>query len=379
MKFLTLFIPLTIILLFGKHGSAELQWGQSADSIKNDTVKITLLFSGDVMQHMPQVDAAWNDSCKCYVYDSTFKEIGTIFRMADISIINLETTLAGKPYSGYPQFTSPDEIVWGLKNAGIDIITTANNHSGDKGKKGVERTLEILDSAGMKHTGTFADSIDFEEHNPLMIDINGIRIALLSYTYGTNGIVVPQPAMINYIDTANIRRDFGKASELNADITIPFFHWGIEYQREQNEEQKAAADFCFDLGTYLVIGSHPHVVQPAQRYLRGKDTVTIAWSLGNFVSNQRQTHTDGGMLLLVEITKTLSGTFVSKAEYILHYVNIETDSTGKKTYVVLPVKPGKSGNDRMNEFAKNSRELLNGYEFAIKEMAYDTVDGKWVW
>lgn len=379
MKILLLLIPFTMIFLFGRHDNNKVQWGQSADSVKNDTVKITLLFSGDVMQHMPQVDAAWNDSCKCYVYDSAFKEIGTIFRMADLSIINLETTLAGKPYSGYPQFTSPDEIVWGLKNAGVDIITTANNHSGDKGKKGVERTIAIIDSAGLEHTGTFCDSSEFVTNNPLIIDVKGIRIALLNYTYGTNGIVVSAPAIINYIDTANIRRDFGKASELKADITIPFFHWGIEYQREQNEEQKKAADFCFDLGTGLVVGSHPHVVQPAQRYLRGTDTVTIAWSLGNFVSNQRQTHTYGGMSLLVEITKTPAKTYVSKAEYILHYVNIETDSTGNKTYKVLPVKPGNSGIEKMDEFAKNSRELLNGYEFAIKEMMYDTVDRKWKW
>lgn len=370
-----------VFLFFAMTRSGEVGVAQrlACDSLSADTAKITLLFSGDVMQHMPQVTAAWDDSLKRYNYDSCFQPFAGVFGLADLSIINLETTLAGEPYSGYPQFSAPDELIWGLKNAGVDVLATANNHTCDKGKKGILRTLAMIDSCGLKHTGTFADSSDHSRRNPLLLEVNGIRIALLNYTYGTNGIEIPAPTIVNQIDTAIIRRDFMNAARMNADLVIPFLHWGIEYQREPNGEQKMVADFCLSLGTTLVVGSHPHVVQPVQRYLHGNDTVTVAWSLGNFVSNQRQLHTDGGMSLLVEITKAGDVCNVSKAAYILHWVSIESNASGKKTYKALPVLPCPASSEKMNDFAKNTRELLNNYPFAVKEMAYDTISGKWHW
>lgn len=379
MKFFPIILGLVIIFYIGKNKHQQPECISNSDSLKIDSSVVTLIFSGDIMQHMPQVNAAWNDSLKTYDYDSCFYQFRQIWGMADISVINLETTLAGKPYSGYPQFSAPDEIVYALKKAGIDVIATANNHSCDKGKKGIERTIAIIDSAGVMRTGTFSDSSDFRKYNPLIIDTNGIRIAILNYTYGTNGLLIPKPTIVNMIDTAAMRRDFESAKLLKADIVIPFIHWGIEYQREANNEQKEIAEFCFNLGATLIIGSHPHVVQPAQRYLRGTDTVTIAWSLGNFVSNQRQQHTDGGMSFAVEIKKNNNKCHVSKAAYILHWVSIESDSAGKKTYKALPILPAKSGKEKMDEFAKNTRELINVYPFAVQEMKYDTLTGKWLW
>ena len=379
MKTLPVIFLLIIYLFFGPPYENSKIPVETKDSTVADTAVITLLFSGDVMQHMPQINAAWNDSLKMYDYDSCFLPFSGVFNLADLSVINLETTLAGEPYSGYPQFSAPDALIWGLKKAGVDVLVTANNHTCDKGKKGIVRTLEMVDSCGLKRTGSFADSSDYKLRNPLIINEKGIRIALLNYTYGTNGIAIPAPAIVNLIDTVVIRKDFEKAARLGADFIVPVFHWGIEYQREPNDEQKAIADFCLSLGATLVVGSHPHVVQPVQRYRKNNDSVTICWSLGNFVSNQRQLHTDGGMSLLVEITRTAGKTRVSKAAYILHWVQISTDAGGKKTYRCLPVIPGKKYEGKMNDFAVNTRDLLNHYPSALPEMNYDTITSRWLW
>lgn len=379
MKLIPVIIVAILYYFFGSNVNVPFDDDRQGDSSNTDTAVITLLFSGDVMQHMPQINASWSDSLKNYNYDSCFQPFAGVFNLADVSVINLETTLAGEPYSGYPQFSAPDALIWGLKKAGVDVLVTANNHTCDKGKKGILRTLEMIDSCGLKRTGSFADSADHKRHNPLIINEKGIRIALLNYTYGTNGIAIPAPAIVNLIDTAVIRKDFEKARGLEADIIVPFFHWGIEYQREPNDEQKNIADFCLSLGTTLVIGSHPHVVQPVQRYLKNTDSVTVCWSLGNFVSNQRQLHTDGGMSLLVEITRTGEKTFVSKAAYILHWVSIETTPSGKKSYRCLPVIPEIEYSGKMKDFAGNTRSLIDGYTSPVKEMKYDTLENKWLW
>ncbi|MFZ4546630.1 MAG: CapA family protein, partial [Bacteroidales bacterium] len=156
------------------------------------THEITLIFTGDIMQHMPQVEAAWNNELGMYIYDSCFKYINPWLTNADLTIANLETTLAGKPYSGYPAFSSPDELVNGMLNAGIDLVGTANNHCCDRGRTGIERTTSILDSLGMMHFGTYKNAETYHKTNPLIINTRGFRLAFTNYTYGTNGIPIPE-------------------------------------------------------------------------------------------------------------------------------------------------------------------------------------------
>ncbi|MCJ7821403.1 MAG: CapA family protein, partial [Bacteroidales bacterium] len=161
--------------------------GQQADST------LTVLFAGDIMGHDMQIASAYDDSTGAYSYESVFKYIRPVIGGADLAFGNLEVTLGGSPYKGYPAFSSPDVLALACKNAGFDVLATANNHSADRGPKGIARTIRVLDSLAIKHTGTWLSSEARDTLNPLVISEKGIDVALLNYTYGTNGIVVPPP------------------------------------------------------------------------------------------------------------------------------------------------------------------------------------------
>jgi len=160
---ISLSLPVALLLVMLPAKTSESASHVIAPVAKHE---ITLIFAGDIMQHMPQVDAAWNDELGIYVYDSCFRYITPWLAGADLAIANLETTLAGKPYSGYPAFSSPDELVNGLLHAGIDIVGTANNHCCDRGRTGIERTVSVLDSLGMMHMGTYKNEETYRKTNP---------------------------------------------------------------------------------------------------------------------------------------------------------------------------------------------------------------------
>jgi poly-gamma-glutamate synthesis protein (capsule biosynthesis protein) len=254
----------------------------------------------------------------------------------------LETTLPGDNYSGYTQFGSPDNLAKALAAAGFDLLGNANNHAADKGGKGIQRTIDIVEYEGLQHTGSYKDTINRENENPLIIIRNNIKIALLNYTYGTNGIKVNKPYIINPIDTALIHADLKKAKYYQPDYTIVFFHWGNEYQRNPDATQRATAEFTFEKGADLIIGAHPHVIQPIEEitYRRGgrKHTGMVFWSLGNYISNQRNQYQDGGIMAHLELTKnTKKGeTTLTNYAYIPGWVN-KASRTMQKDYFVLPV------------------------------------------
>jgi Putative enzyme of poly-gamma-glutamate biosynthesis (capsule formation) len=263
---------------------------------------VSMIFCGDVMGHMPQVNAAYNSSDDSYDYNPCFAQIIPYIQRADIAVANLEVPLAEKPYSGYPRFSSPDELLDALQHAGYDVILTANNHVVDKGAKGLKRTIEQIDQRQLMRAGSYLDSLDRNDNCPLIIERKGLKIALLNTTYGTNGIAVPSPALVNLIDTAQIRNDIKKAKDEVADFIVMCIHWGVEYELKANKEQQAIAQFLADEGVHLIIGSHPHVVQNVE-ILYGKDSVEVPvyYSLGNAVSNQRWEHSNGGIMVSVDI------------------------------------------------------------------------------
>ncbi len=162
--------------------------------------KISLLFIGDIMGHDEQIWSAENRESHTYSYDTVFSYIRDEISEADIAIANFEVTLAGSPYTGYPAFSSPAELAVACKKAGIDYMVTANNHAADRGKRGIISTINKLDSLGIPHTGTFLNSAQRDSLYPVIIEKNGISLALLNYTYGTNGITVPVPAIVNMLD-----------------------------------------------------------------------------------------------------------------------------------------------------------------------------------
>jgi len=280
-----------------------------------DTIK--LLFAGDVMGHVTQIKGAWRDGGDtCYHYHPVFQWVKDYISAADIAVANLEVTLAGAPYTGYPKFSTPSSLVCALQDVGFDVLLTANNHALDRGKKGMERTLNVLDSIGIMHTGTFRDSVEWNAHYPLMIEKNNFRLALLNYTYSTNGIAVEKPNVVNYIDTLRMAADLAKAHELKPDFVITCIHWGEEYMNKENATQRQLASFLARNGCHLVVGAHPHVVQPfAKIPVSDGDSVFVAYSLGNFVSNQRDRFRDGGITLEMTLTKTDSVVAIQSIGY----------------------------------------------------------------
>ena len=339
--------------------------------------ELRIVFAGDVMQHMPQVEAAWNDDLECYVYDSCFKYIKTYVEAADLAIANLETTLAAEPYSGYPVFSSPDELVNGLLNAGFDIVGTANNHCCDRGRRGVERTTSVLDSLGMMHFGTYRDAETYKRTNPMIINSRGFRLAFLNYSYGTNGIPVPEGNVVNLIEKERLEKDVKAAHDSVVDFVIVFLHWGEEYQRQPNAFQKDIAEFLFSKGADLVIGSHPHVIEPMEWHKAdssGKEHIVV-WSLGNYVSNQRKRFTDGGAMVSVTLQKQGGRAYITEAGYRLTWV-YNPIVKGKRQYYILPgarfendtvLLDAQSRND-LRQFLSDSRELLGEGNLNVPEV-----------
>lgn len=342
-----------------------------------DTVpvrKLTLLFAGDLMQHQGQIDAA-RQADGTYQYDDCFRLVKEEISKADIAIGNLEVTLGGKPYTGYPAFSAPDEYLTAIKDAGFDVLITANNHCLDRHKKGLERTLLMLDSLHIPHTGTFINKEERDKQHPLMLEQNGFRIALLNYTYGTNGIPVTAPNVVNYIDKAIIEKDIQTALALKPDALIACMHWGVEYQSLPSKEQTLLADWLIKQGVTHVIGSHPHVVQPME--LR-TDSLTgqqhaVVYSLGNFISNMSAPKTDGGLLFKLELTKD-SITRVSNCGYSLVWTARPILSQ-KKNHMLYPVNSGIDSlpigaRNRLKIFVNDSRSLFTKHNKGVKEYTF---------
>ncbi len=352
------------------------------DTIKNSTKnKVSLLFLGDIMQHDLQIQSAYVPETGKYDFSSQFKHVKPIFDSTDIVIGNLEVTLAGKPYKGYPRFSSPDDLAWDIKKAGIDYLVTANNHMYDRGKKGFERTMHMLDSIGFKRTGTFIDKEDKKKNHPMIIEKNNFKIALFNYTYGLNGNVPEKPSIINSIKKEEIKKDLINASNSDYDAVIICFHWGVEYKHQPNNEQIDLADLCFENGADIVIGSHPHVIQRMEHKTYKTDSgdekdVLVAYSLGNFVSNYGTwRYCDGGTMIKFSLTKTDEGNLsIIDPEYHLIWVYREPKGNKLMNYYVLPVADFENDKDmkqsdknQMNIFINDSRKLYDVENIGVPE------------
>lgn len=329
-----------------------------------------LLFAGDLMQHQAQIDAARTPDG--YRYDSCFKWVKQEITQADLAVANLEVTLAGKPYRGYPQFSAPDEYLTAIRDAGFDLLATANNHCLDGGSKGLSRTIQMLDSLNIAHLGTYRNTEEKERAYPLIADVNGLRIAFLNYTYGTNGLKVMSPQTVNYIDTTQIKQDILKARLRRPDAIIALMHWGLEYHALPDASVRQLAHWLLKQGVDHIIGSHPHVVQPlevhtdtdGQRHL-------IVYSLGNYISNMSKKGTDGGLMVRLQLTKKLGTTNMSHCAYSLVWVSRPVLSQ-KKQYELYPAaRPPQNLTQaeqyRLDRFVKESRSLFEKHNLDINE------------
>ena len=348
--------------------------GTDKDSTATDTTaRITLLFAGDLMQHITQINAARVAGDK-YDYTDCFALVRPLIEEADIAIGNFEVTLGGKPYRGYPCFSAPDEYVLAIRDAGFDVLLTANNHSLDSGRKGLERTIRMLDSLRIPHCGTYATPEARQKEYPLLIEKKGFRLALLNYTYGTNGLMVKEPNVVNYIDTTTIARDIVAAQAMQPDAIICCIHWGQEYQTRQNREQEQLADWLLAHGVTHIIGSHPHVVQPIE--VRGTEETgrhLVVYSLGNYLSNMMNKNCDGGLMVTLELEKD-SVTRMKDASYQLVWVSRPIVSH-KKVHRLIPTSYPDSllntEEQRLRRiFYESAREIFRLHNKGISERGF---------
>ena len=333
--------------------------------------RITLLFVGDLMQHDAQIKAA--QTTDGYDYTDCFKHVKPEIEAADIAIANLEVTLGGKPYRGYPSFSAPDEFLYAIQDAGFDILLTANNHCLDRGKRGLERTATKLDSLQIPFLGTYRNKEKRAQRYPLLIEKKGFRIALLAYTYDTNGLRPSAPNIVNYIDTLQIKNDVLSARKMKPDAIIACMHWGLEYHSLSNASQKKQADWLIAQGVDHVIGSHPHVVQPMEvkEDLHHPSQHLVVYSLGNFISNMSKENTDGGAMVKLVLKKTAGITRMDSCGYSFVWTSRPILSK-KKNFEVYPAsfitKPIQNEELKpFNKFLENIRKLYRKHTSGIKE------------
>src|SRR4030067_744270 len=295
-----------IILLFNSTNSEPIK--------KDSTITIRISVVGDLMCHSPKYNYAHVEG-DSFDFNPVYREVKKYFLQSDFVFGNLETVTAGasKGYSGYPFFNTPDEYITALYNAGFHLLTTSNNHSLDRGEAGVLRTIEQIKKNGLLYNGTFTSKEDRDLIR--VVDIKGIKISFLAYTFGTNGIPVPKGKsyLINLIDFDLIKSDIEKARKLGAEIVLVHYHFGDEYKREPSSFQKEVVLKTIFYGADIIIGGHPHVLQPTQFYKSKEgrlDTGFVAYSLGNFISNQRDRYKDAGVIMNIEITKNLNSTAI---------------------------------------------------------------------
>ena len=297
----------------------------------------TLVFVGDAMQHQAQLDKAKELGKGDYDYSDCFTLISPAIEEADYAVCNLEVPLGGGPdYTGYPCFSAPDSYAQTLADAGFDMMLTANNHCLDRRGKAAIRTLDALDSMKIDHIGTYRSAAERDALIPFIKDINGYKIAFLNYTYGTNGITPDRGVEVALIEKDKIKREIDKTREKGAEIIIVAMHWGIEYVLLENNVQRNLADFLVDSGVDMIIGGHPHVVQPMKVVHNDKEDkdVLVVYSLGNFISNMKTADTRGGAMVWTTLTRDANGKAKFKnAEYETLFAAKPND---KRNFRVIP-------------------------------------------
>ena len=305
---------------------------------KADIKELSLLMVGDNLLHMPLIRNGETPSGE-YNFDSLYEKMLPSFQTADLAVIVQETPLGGKElgYSGYPLFNTPQEVGNSIVKAGFDVVLHATNHTLDKGEKGISNTLSFWEThpeitvLGINNTEESAKTIRFVEKN-------GIKLALLNYTDSTNGMPLPsgKPYMVNVVDEEKIISDLAVA-EANADLTVVFMHWGTEYSFSPDDGQSALANLMCENGADLIMGSHPHVIEPVE-WIQAENgnKALVFYSLGNYVSRQKEAANLLGAMAEVKICSSEEkGTYVDSASVTPTVTHYNTNSRG---FYVYPLK-----------------------------------------
>ena len=351
----------------------------SAQSSNNLFQRTRLIFAGDIMQHSLQLEEAKRED-GTYSYSHWYKHITKEIKSNDLAVANLETPIYKEGFSGYPSFCAPDSFLYAIRDAGFNVILFANNHCFDKGKRGAMHTLDLLDSLKIAHCGVYRNKQEREERYPLILESNGIKIAILNYTYGTNGNITPEPMVVNLIDKPTIEQDIFKAKSKGADVIIACMHWGDEYVRIPPQRVQELSAWLIEQGVDHIIGNHPHIIQPIEirENPETPDRHTVVYSTGNLVSNMSMRGTDGGMMIKMQLKKILNYTRVSSLEYLLTWIAPKRND-GSRDFTILPasttVCPANSNaQKRLLQYLDDTRELFNKHNKGdIKEFCTDSV------
>ena len=318
---------------------------------------VSFIFLGDIMLHSDQIENAAlefrknpGNAAACghdaFDFSHYFSEIQEYISRADLAVANMEFTLGGEPFSGYPSFSAPDSYAEYFAGCGIDVFLTANNHILDRGKSGAERTLEkysiLHDRFGTMHTGTFADSVRFRDSNPLVTEVNGIRTALVNFTYGTNKSINGEYPAVNRTEKHRLVHLMERAENSGADLIIALPHWGEEYSLHHSEAQHELAVWLAEHGADIIIGAHPHVVQDSTILEVGRGMFTgkkvpVIYSLGNAISNMSAPNTQIGLMAEVRAVKLMNGTVrMLPVEFTFLWCSLP--GRLKDTHCTIPVK-----------------------------------------
>ncbi len=349
---------------------------QSIHHLSQDSlVTISISAVGDLMCHSPEADYA-KVTADSFDFNPAFSIIRQYLNKSDFTFGNFETVTGGKSlgYSGYPFFNAPDEFISAIKFAGFNLLTTSNNHALDKGEKGLLRTISVINKNGINYVGTFSSERDRDSIR--IFNLKGIKVALLAYTYGTNGNYIPpnKPYLINIIDTSLIKKDIKTARQQNADIVLVYFHFGEEYHRLPTDYQKNIVEKTIQDGADIIIGSHPHVIEPVAYFKTngGKlDTGFVAFSLGNFISNQRWRYSDAGLVLNLYLTKNLKSdsVYISKVTYLPTWV-FKGKIQNKNEFKIIPAQEpspkilnylGENNLAKMEQAFRDTKNILTTY------------------
>ncbi len=336
-------------------------------------ISITIAAVGDILPHEAVLESVEREG-GWYDFWPIFAPVAPYVRSADFAIGNLETRLAGGQagYSGYPLFNSPDQLASVLRSAGFDLLATANNHAMDMGWEGLVRTLDQLDVAGVRHVGTYRS--EAERAMPLVVDIQGIDVGILNYTEYLNGLAVPEEHEdygVGVLDADVVAKDAAMARMYGADIVLALLHYGDEYARYQDPARQALSQEILSRGVDVIVGAHPHVVQPIDHVLSKSWKFTdkyVAYSLGNFISAQRNSYkeyTDEGVIVYIHVTKDGMRTYVTGISYLPLYVQRSIEESPAR-YRILPVLPG---------LAPNTDTTLTEYEKERMSTVWDDLRG----
>lgn len=310
-------------------------WYEAAPLFRQDTVRIRIL--GDIMMHASQIENTARGNGICHDFSSFFSQIEEEIRGADIAVGNMEFTLGGKPYTGYPCFSAPDGLETYLADCGFDLFLAANNHIFDKGRKGAERTLakyrQLAENHGIMFTGLAGDEKEKESQMPLLMLRKGVKIAVINFTYGSNqGISSAWPSIVRISDKEEILDAIGKAKNAGADLIIALPHWGEEYRLKHSRSQENTASWLVEAGVDVIIGTHPHVIQDYQE-IHG---VPVAYSLGNAVSNMSAPDTQLELMATISLVRDHDGS-IRLLKPAFTYLWCSLPGGYNDSYTVIPV------------------------------------------